>query len=42
LYLAKGNLKGKVWDNNPHPINESIAERNEVKYGDGVNLEWFK
>ena len=21
---------------------ESIAERNEVKYGDGVNLGWFK
>jgi hypothetical protein len=36
------NLKGKVWDNNPTPIYESIAERNEVKYGDGVNLEWFK
>ena len=36
------NLKGKVWDNNPQPIYESIAERNEVKYGDGVNLEWFK
>jgi len=32
------NLKGKVWDNNPQPIYESIAERNEVKYGDGVNL----
>lgn len=36
------NLKGKVWDNNPQPIYESIAERNRVKYGDGVNLEWFK
>lgn len=36
------NLKGKVWDNNPQTIYESIAERNEVKYGDGVNLEWFK
>jgi hypothetical protein len=36
------NLKGKAWDNNPQPICESIAERNEVKYGDGVNLEWFK
>ena len=36
------NLKGKVWDNNSTPIYESIAERNEVKYGDGVNIEWFK
>jgi hypothetical protein len=36
------NFKGKVWDNNPMPIYESIAERNEIKYGDGVNLEWFK
>lgn len=36
------NLKGKVWGNNTHPIHESIVERNEVKYGDGVNLGWFK
>jgi hypothetical protein len=36
------NLKGKVWDNNSQPICETIAERNEVRYGDGVNLEWFK
>jgi len=36
------NLKGKIWENNPQPIHESISERNEVKYGDGVNLQWFK
>jgi len=36
------NLKGKFWDNNPQPIYESIAERNEVKYGDGVNMGWLK
>jgi len=36
------NLNGKVWHNNQNPIYESISERNEVKYGDGVNLEWFK
>lgn len=36
------NLKGKVWNNTQIPIYESIAERNEVKYGDGVNIEWFK
>ena len=36
------NLKGKVWDNNPHPIYESIAERNEVKYGDGVMMDGVK
>jgi len=36
------NIKGKIWDNNPQPIYETIAERNEVKYGNGINLEWFK
>jgi len=36
------NLKGKVWDNNPTSIHETIAERLERQYSDGVNLEWFK
>jgi hypothetical protein len=36
------NLKGKVWDNKPQPINRTLVERNEDKYGDGVSLEWFK
>ena len=36
------NLKGKEWHCNTSSIHESIAERNEIKYGDGVNLEWFK
>ena len=36
------NLKGKVWINDHTPIYESITQRNEVKYGDGVNLEYFK
>jgi hypothetical protein len=36
------NLKGKVWDNSQNSIYESIVERNEIKYGDGVNINWFK
>ena len=36
------NLNGRLWENNPQPIYESVAELNEVKYGDGVNFEWFK
>jgi hypothetical protein len=35
------NLKGKIWDNKM-PVYESISQRNNDKYGDGVNLEWFK
>jgi hypothetical protein len=36
------NLKGKIWNDGPTPIYESVEERIQNKYGDGVNLEWFK
>ena len=36
------DVKVKIWDNAPSYIYETIAERNEVKYGDGVNMEYFK
>jgi len=35
------NLKGKVWDNKPTPIYESIQKRLENNYPNGVNTEWF-
>ena len=36
------NLNGKVWNNNIEPIYESINERNEVKYQNGVSMEMVK
>ena len=31
------NLKGRVWNNSPEPIYESIVDRNEDRYGDFRN-----
>ena len=36
------NKKGRVWGGNDAPVYESIAERNEVKYGNGVSMECVK
>jgi hypothetical protein len=35
--IAKSNcdLKGKLWDNKPQSIFESLDERNQIKYGKG-------